>query len=158
MFWDVLCYLALGKDKSNINFQFGAKYCFFHIFICASLSIQTNMWLKNLHLHVTLTQFNPSSAALLLLSQSFPISTRPWVKSLWLCLMLTNNNPFHCWIWAPEAVLYLITGLPWLYYFSIHFFRNITTFSFQKLIIFMIFATALNMHFFKQIMLDFARL
>lgn len=158
MFWDVLCYLALGKDKSNINFQFGAKYCFFHIFICASLSIQTNMWLKNLHLHVTLTQSNPSSAALFLLSWSFPISTRPWEKSLWLCLMLTNNNPFHCWVWAPEAVLLPYHRAPLTLLFLHSFFRNITTFSFQKLIIFMIFATALNMNFFKQLMLDFARL
>jgi len=58
--------LHLAKINLILTFNLWQNIVFFHIFICASLSVQTSIWLKNLHLHVTLTQSNPPSAALFL--------------------------------------------------------------------------------------------
>ena len=136
MFWAVLCYLVLGKDKSNINFQFGAKYCFFSIFLSVlhflykkayglKTCIYTSPLLNPIH-HLL-----PYFWADLVLVFPYLCQTMG-VKSLWPCLTLTNNNPFHCWVWALEAVQgppYHRAPLTLLFLHS--FFSNITTFSFQ---------------------------
>lgn len=103
------------------------KFCF-HIFVCLFVSIFLSAlyFLHKQGCGLTYIYMSPllNPMHYLLphsLSQSFSTSARPWAKSLWPGLTLTNNNPFHCWAWALGAVLCLITGLPWFYYFSFHF-------------------------------------
>ena len=105
--------LHLAKINLILTFNLWQNIVFFHIFICASLSVQTSIWLKNLHLHVTPYSIQSTICCPIsgqTSSWSFPISARPWEQRAFG--LVSHSLTIIPFIVGSGHRAHLITGLP----------------------------------------------